>query len=64
MSWPSCADVVYVVLQEASQMLSQAALKGELEAHQQQLEDYKVKHQPLLRHFLENSSMGLNPSGL
>ena len=34
---------MYAVLQEASQMLSQAALKGELEAYQQQLEDYKVK---------------------
>ncbi|XP_076119725.1 GRIP and coiled-coil domain-containing protein 2 [Alosa pseudoharengus] len=28
---------------EASQMLSNAALKGELEAHQQQLEDYKIQ---------------------
>ena len=36
-------SLMYAVLQEASQMLSQAALKGELEAYQQQLEDYKVK---------------------
>ncbi|KAI1899354.1 hypothetical protein AGOR_G00060920 [Albula goreensis] len=29
--------------QEAAQMLIQASLKGELEAHQQQLEDYKIQ---------------------